>query len=112
MVTFYIPHIHCSSCLWLLEKLNKINPAVHYCRVDFLKKQLNIRFDHHQINLQQLVELLYDIGYEPLISLQDVIKEQNTTGKDHLMQKIAVAGFLFWQRNAAQLSQVFRYFGI
>jgi Cu+-exporting ATPase len=95
IVTFYIPHIHCSSCLWLLEKLNKINPAVHYCRVDFLKKQLNIRFDHEKISLQQLVELLYDIGYEPLINLQDVIKKQNAVNKDNLVSKIAVAGFCF-----------------
>ncbi|MEO3405541.1 heavy metal translocating P-type ATPase metal-binding domain-containing protein [Mucilaginibacter sp. CAU 1740] len=109
MVTFYIPHIHCSSCLWLLEKLNKINPAVHYCRVDFLKKQLNIRFDNYQINLQQLVELLYDIGYEPLISLQDVIKEQNTVGKDHLVQKIALAGFCFGN---VMLLSFPEYFGI
>ena len=95
IVTFYIPYIHCSSCLWLLEQLNKINPAIHNCRVDFLKKQLNVRFDHHQINLQQLVMLLYDIGYEPLISLQDVIKKQNNTVKDNLIQKLAVAGFCF-----------------
>ena len=95
IVTFYIPHIHCSSCLWLLEKLNKINPAVHYSRVDFLKKQLNLRFDHNKISLQQLVELLFDIGYEPLISLQDVIKKQGAVDKDNLVSKIAVAGFCF-----------------
>ncbi|RKR83577.1 Cu+-exporting ATPase [Mucilaginibacter gracilis] len=95
IVTLYIPHIHCSSCLWLLEQLNKINPAIHYCRVDFLKKQLNIRFDHQKLSLQGLVEILYDIGYEPLISLHDIIKEQNTTNADKLVQKIAVAGFCF-----------------
>jgi Cu+-exporting ATPase len=95
IVTFYIPQIHCSSCLWLLEKLNKINPAIHYCRVDFLKKQLNIRYDHEKLNLQQLVELLDNIGYEPLISLHDVIKKQNSADKDNLVSKIAVAGFCF-----------------
>jgi Cu+-exporting ATPase len=94
-ITFYIPHIHCSSCLWLLEQLNKINPAIHHCRVDFLKKQLSIRFDHHKLNLRQLVELLYNIGYEPLISLQDIIKKQNSVTTDHLVSKIAVAGFCF-----------------
>src|SRR4051812_33208240 len=39
IVTFYIPDIHCSSCIWLLEHLNKINSAVYYSRVDFLRKQ-------------------------------------------------------------------------
>lgn len=95
IITLYVPHIHCSSCLWLLEQLNKINPAIHYCRVDFLKKQLSIRFDHQKLTLRQLVELLYDIGYEPLISLQDIIKKQNLAPKDHLISKIAVAGFCF-----------------
>jgi Cu+-exporting ATPase len=109
IVTFYIPHIHCSSCLWLLEQLNQINPAVHYCRVDFLKKQLSIRFEHKKLNLQQLVELLYDIGYEPLISLQDIIKKQNAVTKDNLVSKIAVAGFCFGN---VMLLSFPEYFGI
>ena len=109
IVTFYIPQIHCSSCLWLLEQLNKMNPAIHYGRVDFLKKQLNVRFNHHQLNLQQLVELLYNIGYEPVISLQDIIKKQNAPAKDHLVQKIAVAGFCFGN---VMLLSFPEYFGI
>ena len=109
IVTFYIPQIHCSSCLWLLEQLNKMNPAIHYGRVDFLKKQLNVRFNHHQLNLQQLVELLYNIGYEPVISLQDIIKKQNSPAKDNLVQKIAVAGFCFGN---VMLLSFPEYFGI
>lgn len=96
IVTLYIPHIHCSSCIWLLEKLNKFNPAILYSRIDFLKKQLNIKYDTKQLSLKQLVELLFDIGYEPLISLQDVIKKQNrVNAQDNLIQRIAVAGFCF-----------------
>jgi Cu+-exporting ATPase len=109
IITFYIPHIHCSSCLWLLEQLNKMNPAIHYSRVDFLKKQLNVRFNHHKLTLQQLVEQLYDIGYEPVISLQDIIKKQNTPEKDNLVLKIAVAGFCFGN---VMLLSFPEYFGI
>lgn len=109
IVTFYIPQIHCSSCLWLLEQLHKMNPAIHYGRVDFLKRQLNIRFNHNQLNLKQLVELLYNIGYEPIISLQDIIKKQNTPAKDNLIQKIAVAGFCFGN---VMLLSFPEYFGI
>ncbi|OOQ58745.1 heavy metal translocating P-type ATPase [Mucilaginibacter pedocola] len=92
MVTLYIPHIHCSSCIWLLEKLNKFNPAIFHSRIDFLKKQLSVKYDSKHLSLRQLVELLFDIGYEPAINLQDVIKKQNTI-KDNLVQRIAVAGF-------------------
>ena len=27
IVTLYIPHVHCSSCIWILENLNKLLPA-------------------------------------------------------------------------------------
>ncbi|OKS87528.1 heavy metal translocating P-type ATPase [Mucilaginibacter polytrichastri] len=95
IVTLYIPYIHCSSCIWLLEQLNRINPAIYYSRVDFLKKQINIRFKTQEISLREVVELIFDIGYEPLISLQDVIKKQNKGTSDNLIRKIAVAGFCF-----------------
>ncbi|SDP97032.1 Cu+-exporting ATPase [Mucilaginibacter sp. OK268] len=95
VITLYIPQIHCSSCLWLLEQLNRFNPSIYYSRVDFLKKQLIVRFDPRAFSLQQLVELLYDLGYEPLISLQDIIQKQNKAEKGNLVQKIAVAGFCF-----------------
>jgi Cu+-exporting ATPase len=95
IVTFYIPEIHCSSCIWLLEHLNKINPAIYHTRVDFLRKQVNIRYDTQLISLQEVAGLLDKIGYEPLISLQDVVKKQAFDKKDNLVKKIAVAGFCF-----------------
>ena len=94
LISFYIPQIHCSSCLWLLEKLNQINPNILYSRVDFLKKQVNIRFDHNSLSLRDLVELLAKIGYEPKIQLQDSLRKEDR-GKDPLILKIAVAGFCF-----------------
>lgn len=96
IITLYIPVIHCSSCIWLLESLHKIEPAVTQSRVDFLKKQVFITFKNQELSLKGLVETLVRIGYEPLISLQDVVKEQqNYTADRSLITKIAVAGFCF-----------------
>lgn len=95
IVTFYIPSIHCSSCLWLLEHLYKINPNIVNSRIDFLKKQVVITFKHQEFSLRSLVEMLSAIGYEPVISLQDVVKEQNKVSDRGLIKKIAVAGFCF-----------------
>ncbi|KRT17941.1 ATPase [Pedobacter ginsenosidimutans] len=94
IITFYIPAIHCSSCIWLLEHLYKINPAIYSSRIDFLKKQVTISFNHDEISLRQLVETLNQIGYEPLISLQDVVQEHSSSVDKALVLKIAVAGFL------------------
>ncbi|SDC20104.1 heavy metal translocating P-type ATPase [Pedobacter soli] len=94
IVTFYIPAIHCSSCIWLLEHLYKIHPAIFSSRIDFLKRQVTISFRHEEVSLRKLVEILNEIGYAPLISLQDVVKENSRSVNKQLIQKIAVAGFL------------------
>jgi P-type Cu+ transporter len=92
-VTFYIPSIHCSSCIWLLEHLHKLNAAVVNSRIDFLKKQVSITFKHKEFSFRKLVELLVSLGYEPLISLQDVIKDKQKSDNRGLIKRIAVAGF-------------------
>ncbi len=92
-VTFYVPAIHCSSCIWLLEHLHKFNPAIVHSRIDFLKKQVFITFRNKELSFKKLVILMISIGYEPLISLQDVVKEKKDTVNRDLIKKIAVAGF-------------------
>lgn len=91
-ITFFIPAIHCSSCIWLLEHLHKLDSGISHSRIDFLKKQVSITFKHQEISLRKLVELLVSIGYEPLISLQDVVKEKQGSVNRELVKKIAVAG--------------------
>lgn len=93
IVTFFIPAIHCSSCIWLLEHLYKINPAIFSSRIDFLKKHVTISYKHNQVSLRKVVDILRQIGYEPSISLQDVVKEKANSVNKQLIWKIAVAGF-------------------
>lgn len=101
-LTLFIPAIHCSSCIWLLEHLYKLNENIHFSQINFLKKQLAIRFDVQKIKLSEVAALLASIGYEPLITLNDV-QEENDLQKDRktqqenrrLIAQIAVAGFVF-----------------
>lgn len=109
VITVYIPVIHCSSCIWLLEHLYKLNPAIVSSQVDFMKKQATIKFKHREISLRAMVTLLTDIGYEPKITLQDVVKEGQKLNQDNLVRKIAVAGFCFG--NSMMLSFP-EYFGM
>ncbi|MCB0815539.1 MAG: hypothetical protein KDB87_20530, partial [Flavobacteriales bacterium] len=64
-VTFHIPQMHCSSCIWLLENLHRLEPAVLRSRVRFSDKELSITFREEQLALRGLVELLRKIGYGP-----------------------------------------------
>lgn len=94
-VTFQIPAMHCSSCIWLLEKLYGINRGILASRVDFLRKEVSVTFSETHISLRQVVELLTSLGYEPHISLQDVhAKARKDTNRD-LYIKLGLAGFAF-----------------
>ena len=39
VVNFFVPHIHCSSCIWVLENLHKLNRGVKAALVNFPKKR-------------------------------------------------------------------------
>ncbi len=92
-VTFFVPAIHCSSCLWLLEHLYRLEPGITQTRVDFLKKQVHLVYDPAQVSLRQVAELLTSLGYEPLISLNDVVKKNARPAYRPLLYRLAVAGF-------------------
>jgi Cu+-exporting ATPase len=94
-VTFYIPQMHCSSCIWLLENLFKLNKAVKSSKVDFLKKKLNIHFDHNKTTLKQLVQLITSLGYEPQIFLESIEEKEKPQSDKSLYYKIGIAGFCF-----------------
>lgn len=93
-IEFFIPSIHCSSCIWLLENLQRLNTGVVWSRVNFAKKQVHIQFKHQEISLYQLVCLLNQIAYTPSITLDSKAKKKKS-GQKKALYKLAVAGF-FW----------------
>jgi len=94
IVNLFIPHIHCSSCIWVLENLNKLNAAVSSAQVDFTKKTVRVSYNSSNFSLKDLVLLLARIGYEPYISLDDFDNEKNKIDRS-LIYKLGVAGFAF-----------------
>ncbi len=94
-VTFYIPLIHCASCIWLLENLFQINAGIVGSRVDFLKKKVQMKFLHDKISLKDVVNLLSMLGYEPKINLSDLDQKANGSIDRKTLTKLGVAGFCF-----------------
>ena len=95
-VTFSLPTIHCSSCIWILENLQKINSNIINSRVDFLKKEIKIVFKEDKISLKEIAELLTVLGYEPFLSYESLNnKTIKKISRKHLY-KIGIAGFCFF----------------
>lgn len=95
IVNFYLPGVHCSSCMWLLEHLFRINPAISESRLNYSAKEITIHFNEQKLSLRKLVELLATIGYEPYISLDDIEEKKLSTGNKQRLLKLGIAGFCF-----------------
>lgn len=92
-VTLFVPKIHCSSCLYLLENLYRIHPGIERSNVDFLKKRVSITYKNQELNLKSLAELLTSIGYEPLITQKVDSGEKQKNVEKRLLTEFGVAGF-------------------
>lgn len=93
-VTFFIPAIHCISCIWLLENLRKLNDGILHAEVNFSKKEVTIDFNPQVVKLGSVANLLASLGYEPRITLEG---KQNISIRpnNQLAIKIGLAGFCF-----------------
>ncbi|MBX2980173.1 MAG: heavy metal translocating P-type ATPase metal-binding domain-containing protein [Flavobacteriales bacterium] len=95
-VKLHVPQMHCSSCIWLLENLQRVEPAIIRSRVRFTSKELSITFREERFSLRQLVELLRRIGYAPLLSGSGKAESQRGPGVPRMLYiKLGVAGFAF-----------------
>lgn len=94
VIRLHIPHIHCSSCIWILENLHKLQTGVSSSQVNFHEKRVRIHYDKSQVSLRQLVDLLCRIGYEPYISLEQYDQKAPTVDRS-LIYKVGVAFFCF-----------------
>ncbi|WP_103327896.1 heavy metal translocating P-type ATPase [Bacteroidetes bacterium endosymbiont of Geopemphigus sp.] len=93
-VRFFIPSIHCSSCVWLLENLPKIQPFILCSTVDFSARTLSVIFKNREYKLSELAHFLNKIGYKPALNLES-LENKKPSGDSYLFYKITIAFFCF-----------------
>ncbi|MAM18970.1 MAG: heavy metal translocating P-type ATPase metal-binding domain-containing protein [Christiangramia sp.] len=94
IVSFLIPSMHCSSCIWILENLKKLEPGIQSSQVDFPRKTIRLSFRNQSVSLREVVILLTRLGYEPNISLDNFEKKEEKVDRQ-LIYRLGVAGFAF-----------------
>jgi Cu+-exporting ATPase len=92
IVTFFLPAIHCSSCIYLLENLQKINSEIIKSEANFTARTVEISVKKG-FQLSQVASLLESIGYKPELRRNN--KEQKSVYDKKLLYKLGVAGFAF-----------------
>lgn len=94
-VSFLLPQIHCSACIWLLENLHKLKKGITESKVNFLEKEVEIVYQDNIISLRELVELLASLGYKPKIDLSTLENKKRKDPNRPLYIKLGIAFFSF-----------------
>lgn len=93
-VMFYIPAIHCVSCIWLLENMQRLDKGILKSEVNFSRKTVSIDFNPQNVKLSAIARLLSAVGYTPQINLENNESASKKIDKS-LVLKLAIAGFCF-----------------
>ena len=94
-INFHLPQIHCSSCIFLLEHLHQIHKGIKSSQTNFQKKEIFIIYNPKEMKLSEVVELLAYVGYEPIITLNEIEHKVTTNYNKKRLYKIGIAGFCF-----------------
>ncbi|MFN5443983.1 MAG: heavy metal translocating P-type ATPase [Crocinitomicaceae bacterium] len=92
-VTLFLPSIHCSSCIYLLENITKIEPNIISCQVNFTKREATISYKTDSgYSLAKLASILDKIGYAPNFGNRN---ESEKKLDKRFLYKLGIAGFSF-----------------
>lgn len=91
-VEFYLEGVHCSACLWLVERAAMLWEGVRSVRLDLTRSVAHIVFDPAAIRLSEIARHLDSLGYPPHPH-RGMDRHQRRLGEDRkLLGRIAVAG--------------------
>ncbi len=90
-ITLFLPQIHCSSCIYLLEHIHKLDARITSSQVNFAKREATLIIEK-TLPLSELALILDKIGYAPNFGN----KEQQQKKRNYqYLYKLGVAGFAF-----------------
>ncbi len=107
---YYLPQVHCSSCLYLLENLNKVHPGVQGAKLNFSQKELQVIFAKNETTAFEIALTLSRLGYEPYFSLSDIGSVSGIAKTDRSrVYRLGVAGFAFGNIMLLSFPEYFAY---
>lgn len=85
--TFYIEGVHCTACLWLLEKLSAFNKEIISSKLNMTDSTLNIEFTK-KTQLSEIAKLIQSFGYTPhaILDTDDQKNYEKKEDKKSLMR--------------------------
>jgi P-type Cu+ transporter len=98
---FAVPDLHCGACVWLLERLWRVDEGVMRAEADLVRRTVQVWYRPERLSLREVAERLASIGYEPVIdtpadpSQAQPAARAAAKSRRTLYLQIGVAGFAF-----------------
>jgi Cu+-exporting ATPase len=89
-----VPGMHCASCLWLIERLWKIDAGIVRADADVLRRVVRVTFKPAQTSVRRVAEALASIGYPPALDAEPHTGDV-PPARRRLYSQLGVAGFAF-----------------
>lgn len=96
IIEWLLPQMHCASCVWLLEHLQKLDTGITTTRVNFMARTLTVDFDPQKTTLRNIATTLSRIGYEPHLEASAPANQSHaTTHQRRQWLILGLTGFCF-----------------
>ena len=91
-IEFFLEGVHCSACIWLVEKLARVAPGVVESRLDLGRTLVRVVWDERTTQLSRVAQALDSLGYPPHVGRDVKSRELRQLDNRKLLIKIALAG--------------------
>ncbi len=91
-VVLTVPTLHCASCVWLLEQLDRFDSGVLSSQVDIMRKRVTVDYNPERTSLRHVAEQMARVGYSPLIRMEGESRHDFKATRG-LYARLGLAGF-------------------
>jgi len=88
----YLEGVHCSACVWLVEKLPRLCPGLVEIRLDLPRSRCRLVWDPRAVTLAAVARLLDSLGYAPHPSRGLRAQEERRREDRAMLARIGLSG--------------------
>ncbi len=88
----YLENVHCSACVWLVERLPVVAPGVLDARLDIRRGMVRVTWDDSRLALSAIAGVLDSLGYPPHPARDRRAREARQREDRRQLVRLGVAG--------------------
>lgn len=91
-VELFLEGVHCSACVWLVERLSRVSPSVVEARFDMTRGVLRVTWENERAPLSEIARALDSLGYRPHPSDASAAVALERRGDRALLLRVGLSG--------------------